>query len=112
MISINLNGNKLKLTPKGGWILQSDDFQMALVEIRNLVEEKEQLGKALELALHQIEQLTQEVKEVNQMKVSLMEELMNERQQRIALEICIGELKDELRASFTVVEELRYNYFW
>lgn len=106
-ISISLNGNKLTLTPKGGWKLQSEDFQMALVEIGHLVEEKEQLGKTLELALHQVEQLTQEVKEVNQIKVSLMENLMKERQQRIALEICVSELKEELRASFTVMEELR-----
>lgn len=106
-ISINLNGNKLTLASKGGWKLQSEDFQMALVEISRLVEEKEHLGKTLELALHQIDQLTQEVREVNQMKVSLMEDLMKERQQRLALENCVDGYKEELRESYRVIVELR-----
>lgn len=107
-ISINLNGNKLTLSQKGGWKLQSEDFQMALVEISRLVEEKEQLGKTLELALHQIEQLTQEVRQVNQTKVSLMEDLVKERQQRIALENCVEGYKEELKESYRVIVELRF----
>lgn len=107
-ININLNGNKLTLSQKGGWKLQSEDFQMALVEISRLVEEKEHLGKTLELALHQIEQLTQEVRQVNQTKVSLMEDLVKERQQRIALENCVEGYKEELKESYRVIVELRY----
>lgn len=72
-IDINLNGNKLSMTKKGGWRLQSEDFQMALLEISRLVEEKEQLGKSLEVALYQIEALSEEVREVNQMKKAVLE---------------------------------------
>lgn len=129
-IDINLNGNKLSMTKKGGWRLQSEDFQMALLEISRLVEEKEQLGKSLEVALYQIEALSEEVREVNQMKKAVLEmvrlgthcnylidlqklifdlrKLMNERQERLALENQIEGYKMELRDNCRLIVEMRF----
>lgn len=72
-ISLNLNGNKLVLGDDGRWIVQSKDFQLALLEVEKLVNEKEQLSSSLLDAVTQIDYLKDEVIEINKMKTVVLE---------------------------------------
>lgn len=73
ILSINLNGNRLKLGKNGRWLLESSELDLATLEIEKLVTEKEEFAGALEKSLEQIEALTQEVKDINQAKSVLLE---------------------------------------
>jgi hypothetical protein len=70
---ITLNGNRLKLGNNGRWQLESSELELATLEIEKLVSEKEELGKALEKSLEQIDLLSQEVKDINQAKTVILE---------------------------------------
>ena len=72
-LSITLNGNKLVLSTKGRWELESSDLDVATLEIEKLLHDKEQLSKALSQSLQQVEDLSQEVREINQMKSVVLE---------------------------------------
>jgi cell shape-determining protein MreC len=72
-IEMNLSGYKMKLTKNGLWKMESEDLNQSLFEIARLVEEKEQLGKSLELALQQIDLLTTEVTDLNKTKKVVLE---------------------------------------
>jgi exosome complex RNA-binding protein Rrp4 len=75
-ISINLNGNRLKLGKDGRWQLDSSELELATLEIERLVSEKEDLAKALEKCLEQVDLLSQEIQDINQAK-SVMLEMVN-----------------------------------
>lgn len=72
-VSLNLNGNKLVLGEDGRWRVQSKDFQLALLEVEKLVNEKEQLSSSLLDAVTQIDYLKDEVVEINKMKTVVLE---------------------------------------
>lgn len=72
-LSINLNGNHLKLGKNGRWQLESSELDLATLEIEKLVTEKEEFANALERSLEQVDMLTQEIKEINQAKSVLLE---------------------------------------
>lgn len=72
-LSITLNGNKLALSSKGRWELESSDLDVAVLEIERLLHDKEQLSKALAQSVQQVEDLSQEIREINQMKSVVLE---------------------------------------
>eukprot|EP01040_Poterioochromonas_malhamensis_P001039 gene1039-1101_t len=104
---MNLNGNRLKLGKNGRWELVSSELDLATLEIEKLVTEKEELAKSFEKALEQIDLLSLEIRDINQAKAVMLEMLMSERQQRIALENQIEGYKEELKESFKQIVELK-----
>jgi exosome complex RNA-binding protein Rrp4 len=72
-ITLNLNGNCLKLGKDGRWQLEASELDLALLEIEKLVREKEELSKALEKTLDQVELFQKEISEINQAKSVMLE---------------------------------------
>jgi hypothetical protein len=72
-LTINLNGNKLKLANNGKWQLESSELEIATLEIEKLISEKEEMANALEKSMQQVDAFTKEIKEINQMKTVILE---------------------------------------
>lgn len=72
-ISMILNGTKLTLNNKGKWDIESSDLDLATLEIERLLDEKEQLCNVLSRAMQQIEDLQQEVRDLNKVKSTTLE---------------------------------------
>eukprot|EP01038_Epipyxis_sp_PR26KG_P014265 gene14265-19141_t len=107
-IEITLGGNRLHLNESTGkWYLVNSDLEKAVLEVEELVEDKELLTKSLEQSVNYIEKLQNEVVESNNLKAVVLEMLMEERKRRIELEEEIEGYKDELKNSYKVIIELK-----
>ena len=72
-VTLVLNGTTLTLNSKGRWEMQSNDLELATMEIDRLLNEKERLCSALSLSLQQVDDLKQEVEDLNKIKSTTLE---------------------------------------
>lgn len=72
-ISMRLGNNILMMNEKGTWSLESSDLDNASELIEKLMEEKENLAISLSQSVDQIEKLTTEIYEVNEIKAVVLE---------------------------------------
>ena len=70
---MRLGNNILMMNEKGTWSLESSDLDNASELIEKLMEEKENLAISLSQSVDQIEKLTTEIYEVNEIKAVVLE---------------------------------------
>lgn len=72
-VSMKLGNNVLTINEKGTWSLESSDLDNASELIEKLMEEKENLAISLSQSVDQIEKLTTEIYEINEIKAVVLE---------------------------------------
>lgn len=72
-ITMRIGNNILMMNEKGTWSLESSDLDNASELIEKLMEEKENLAISLSQSIDQIEKLTTEIYEVNEIKAVVLE---------------------------------------
>jgi len=75
-LSMKLGNNVLTINEKGTWSLESSDLDNASELIKKLIDEKESLALSMSKSLDQIEKLTTEIHEINEIKAVVLEMVM------------------------------------
>ena len=72
-VSMKLGNNILTLNEKGAWSFELSDLDSASELIEKLMEEKESLAISLSQSVDQIEKLTTEIHDINEIKAVVLE---------------------------------------
>ncbi len=105
-IHMKLNNNTLIFDGKY-WITQSNDIELATKDIVTLLNNYDILHERYEYSKLLIDSLRSEIIEVNDLKTSTLNILLEEKEKNKVLLTEISLYKNELKNSYVIIEELR-----